>query len=295
MEKIKAAILGPGNIGMDLMFKIMGRGKLIELKLVSGIVAGSHGLALAAEKGFKTSLDGVNAIIDDPEIDIVFEATGAKAHAANAPLYKAAGKIAVDLTPAAVGPYIIPSVNLEQNLDGDNFNMVTCGGQATVPMVAAINAVTPVSYAEIVATIASKSAGPGTRANIDEFTETTADALVKVGGAKSGKALIILNPAEPPVMMRNTVYARVENPEKMPEIVKSIAAMVEAVRAYVPGYRLRLEPIIEGDKVTLMVEVEGEGAYLPKYSGNLDIITATALATAERVAERILRAKEKVA
>lgn len=295
MSTIQAAILGPGNIGMDLMFKIMSRGKNLSLKLVSGIAAGSRGLALAEEKGFATSRNGVDAILDDPEIEIVFEATSAAAHAANAPRYRAAGKTVVDLTPAAVGPYIIPSVNLDRHLGGDNFNMVTCGGQATVPMVAALAAVTAVPYVEVVATIASKSAGPGTRANIDEFTETTADALVKVGGAERGKAIIILNPAEPPVMMRNTIYARVAHPARMPEICRSVRRMAAAVQEYVPGYRLRLEPILDADRVTLMVEVEGEGAYLPRYSGNLDIITATALATGERLAERLLAERGQVA
>ncbi len=289
MKRIQAAILGPGNIGMDLMFKIMGQARHIELKLVSGIVVGSKGLALAAEKGFATSLEGADAILADKKIGIVFECTSAKAHLANAPRYHEAGIVAIDLTPAAVGPYIVPAVNLEQHLGGDNFNMVTCGGQATVPMVAAINAVTPVRYAEIVVTIASKSADPDTRANIDEFTETTADAVVKVGGAEQGKAIIILNPAEPPVMMRNTVYARVAHPERFDAVVRSVKDMVQRVQAYMPGYRLRLDPVLDGDRVTLMVEVEGEGAYLPKYAGNLDIITATALATAERVAGRLLR------
>ena len=288
MGRIPAAILGPGNIGMDLMLKILSRAKNIELQLVSGIVAGSGGLDLAASKGVATSTGGLDAILQDDSIRIVFECTSAKAHLANAPRYKEAGKIAIDLTPAAVGPYIIPSVHLEENLAGDNFNMVTCGGQATVPMVSAINAVSPVRYAEIAATISSRSAGPGTRANIDEFTQTTADALVRVGKAQKGKAIIILNPAEPPVLMRNTVYCQVEHPERIDAIRKSVDAMVETVRQYVPGYRLKLAPVLDGDRVTLMVEVEGEGMYLPKYSGNLDIITATALATAERVAERLL-------
>lgn len=289
MPKIKAAILGPGNIGMDLMFKIMQRAQNIELVLVSGIIAGSRGLALAEEKGFATSLRGADAILEDDSIRMVFEATSAKAHLANAPRYRAAGKVAIDLTPAAVGPYVVPAVNMDENLEGDNFNMVTCGGQATVPMVAAVNRVTPVRYAEIVATLGSKSAGPGTRANIDEFVSTTAKALVDVGGAKRGKAIIILNPAEPPIMMRNTIYCRVERPDTFPAIRKSLDDMLETVRRYVPGYHFYIEPIIDGDKVMVMVEVEGEGAYLPKYSGNLDIITATALATAERVAQRMLR------
>ncbi|MDR2056520.1 MAG: acetaldehyde dehydrogenase (acetylating) [Desulfovibrio sp.] len=294
MRKLKSAILGPGNIGMDLMYKIMSRGKNIELKLVSGIVAGSRGLALARENGFETSLDGVESILADPEIRLVFECTSAKAHLANAPRYREADKIAIDLTPAAVGPYVVPAVNLEQHVGGGNFNMVTCGGQATVPLVAAVNAVTPVEYAEIVATLASKSAGPGTRANIDEFTETTADAVVSVGGAKTGKAIIILNPAEPPLLMRNTVYCKVQNPDgHIARINAQVSLMVEKVRQYVPGYRLRLGPELDGDRVIMMVEVEGEGSYLPKYSGNLDIITATALATAEEVAARILHSCPK--
>ncbi len=288
MPKIKAAILGPGNIGMDLMFKIMDRARNLELVLVSGIVEGSRGLALAKEKGFPTSLRGADAILDDDSIQLVFEATSAKAHLANAPRYHAAGKVAIDLTPAAVGPYVIPAVNLDQHLEGDNFNMVTCGGQATVPIVAAVNRVTPVAYAEIVATLGSKSAGPGTRANIDEFVSTTAKAVVEVGGAERGKAIIILNPAEPPIMMRNTVYCRVNHPERFDEIYRSLLDMRDQVRHYVPGYRFLIDPIIDEDKVTVMVEVEGEGAYLPKYSGNLDIITATALATAEKVAQRML-------
>ncbi len=295
MQKIKAAILGPGNIGMDLMFKIMSRAKNIELVMVSGIVAGSQGLALAREKGFSTAVDGVESILTDKSIDLVFECTSAKAHLANAPRYKAAGKVAIDLTPAAVGPYVVPAVNLHEHIDGGNFNMVTCGGQATVPMVAAVNAVTPVEYAEIVATISSKSAGPGTRANIDEFTETTADALVSVGKAERGKAIIILNPAEPPLLMRNTVYCKVAHPERIEEITAGVEDMARKVREYVPGYRLRLAPVLDGDRVTLMVEVEGEGMYLPKYSGNLDIITATALATGEEVAKRLLARKQAAA
>lgn len=288
MPKIKAAILGPGNIGMDLMFKIMNRATDLELVLVSGIVEGSRGLALAKEKGFPTSLRGADAILEDDSIQLVFEATSAKAHLANAPRYRAAGKIAIDLTPAAVGPYVIPAVNLNQHLEGDNFNMVTCGGQATVPIVAAVNRVTPVKYAEIVATLGSKSAGPGTRANIDEFVTTTAKAVVEVGGAERGKAIIILNPAEPPIMMRNTIYCQVKHPERFDEIYRSLLGMRDQVRRYVPGYRFLIDPIIDEDKVTVMVEVEGEGAYLPKYAGNLDIITATALATAEKVAQRML-------
>jgi acetaldehyde dehydrogenase len=288
MEKVKAAILGPGNIGTDLLLKIQRNAKHIEVVLFVGIAASTgRNLELARKMGIATSLDGVEAILADDSIKIVFEATGAKAHLENAPRYHKAGKIAIDLTPAAVGPYLVPAINMDANLEGDNFNMVTCGGQATIPMVAAVNQVTPVEYAEIVATLSSKSAGPGTRANIDEFTQTTAKALVIVGGAKRGKAIILLNPAEPPIMMRNTIYCRVQHPERLNEIRESVARMADRVRRYVPGYRVRLEPIADSDKITLMVEVEGEGAFLPKYAGNLDIITAAALATGEKVAERL--------
>jgi acetaldehyde dehydrogenase len=287
MKKVKSAILGPGNIGTDLLLKIKKNAKNIEVVLFAGIIDGGRGLELARKMGVPTSIDGVEAILADDSIKIVFEATGAKAHLENAPRYRKAGKIAIDLTPAAVGPYLVPAVNMDANFEGDNFNMVTCGGQATIPMVAAVNQVTPVEYAEIVATIASKSAGPGTRANIDEFTQTTAKALVTVGGAKKARAIILLNPAEPPIMMRNTVYCRVQHPERLEKIRESVDRMAEHVRQYVPGYRVRLEPIADGDKITLMVEVEGEGAFLPKYAGNLDIITAAAMATGEKIAERL--------
>jgi acetaldehyde dehydrogenase len=287
MKKVKSAILGPGNIGTDLLLKIKKNAKNIEVVLFAGIIDGGLGLELARKMGVPTSIDGVEAILADDSIKIVFEATGAKAHLENAPRYRKAGKIAIDLTPAAVGPYLVPAVNMDANFEGDNFNMVTCGGQATIPMVAAVNQVTPVEYAEIVATIASKSAGPGTRANIDEFTQTTAKALVTVGGAKKARAIILLNPAEPPIMMRNTVYCRVQHPERLEKIRESVDRMAEHVRQYVPGYRVRLEPIADGDKITLMVEVEGEGAFLPKYAGNLDIITAAAMATGEKIAERL--------
>jgi acetaldehyde dehydrogenase len=288
MKKVKAAILGPGNIGTDLLLKIRKGSRNIEVALFAGIVEGGRGLELARKMGVPTSTKGVEAILADDSIKIVFEATGARAHLENAPKYRKAGKIAIDLTPAAVGPYLVPAINMDTNLDGDNFNMVTCG----IPMVAAVNQVTPVDYAEIVATISSKSAGPGTRANIDEFTQTTARAIVTVGGAKKGRAIILLNPAEPPIMMRNTVYCRVQHPERIAEIRESVARMAEHVRAYVPGYRVRLEPIADGDKITLMVEVEGEGAFLPKYAGNLDIITAAAMATGEKVAERLQAVSE---
>lgn len=284
--KIKAAIVGPGNIGMDLMFKLM-KSDCIELDSVIGIIPNSEGLKLAAKYGFKTSDQGVEAILDNQEIKIVFDATSAKGHLHNAPLLKAAGKIAIDLTPAALGPYAVPAVNRDLNLDVMNVNMVSCGGQATIPIVAAIARTGAVQQAEIVATISSKSAGPGTRANIDEFTETTAHGLEKVGGAARGKAIIILNPAEPPIMMRDTIYALVDSPD-LKEITDSVNEMVATVRKYVPGYRLKLPPTLDGNRVTVMIEVEGEGAYLPKFSGNLDIMTAAAKATGEQFARKLL-------
>ena len=249
--KIKAAIVGPGNIGMDLMFKLM-KSDCIELDSVIGIIPNSEGLQLAAKYGFKTSDQGVEAILDSKEIKIVFDATSAKGHLHNAPLLKAAGMIAVDLTPAALGPYAVPAVNRDLNLDVMNVNMVSCGGQATIPIVAAIARTGAVQQAEIVATIASKSAGPGTRVNIDEFTETTAHGLEKVGGAARGKAIIILNPAEPPIMMRDTIYTLVDSPD-LKEITDSVNEMVNTVRKYVPGYRLKLPPTLDGNRVTVMI------------------------------------------
>ncbi len=293
-KKIKAAIIGPGNIGMDLMFKLM-KSEYIELEMVVGIIPESEGLALARENGYKTSHEGIKAILGNKEIKIVFDATGAKPHLMHAPLLKEDGKIAIDLTPAAVGPYVVPPVNLGEHIDSPNINMVTCGGQATVPIVAAINEVADVEYAEIVATISSRSAGPGTRQNIDEFTQTTARALEVIGGAEKGKAIIILNPAEPPIIMRDTVYTKVKNPDEK-AIRDAVEKMVAKVQEYVPGYRSKVPPIVDGDKVTTMLEVEGAGDYLPKYSGNLDIMTAAAKAVGERIAKKLLEetAKEVV-
>ena len=276
--KLKAAIIGPGNIGIDLMMKILKRGEL-DLVMMAGVDPNSHGLKLAAERGIKTTTEGIQGILQEGNIDIVFDATGAKAHAMHGPLLQEAGIFAIDLTPAAVGPFCVPSVNMVSDPDVMNVNMVTCGGQATIPIVAAVSSVTPVEYAEIVATISSKSAGPGTRQNIDEFTETTAGAIVKVGGAKRGKALIILNPAEPPLMMRNTIYCQCDT-SKIDDIVKAIEAMEATVKQYVPGYRLKIAPYADGDFVVTAVEVEGAGDYLPTYSGNLDIITSAAVAIA---------------
>lgn len=286
MEKVKTAIIGPGNIGSDLMYKIM-RSEYLEMSHMVGIVE-SEGIRRARKLGFETTTEGVEAILDIDEIKIVFDATGAKAHEVHAPLLKKAGKVAIDMTPAAVGPYAVPCVNLESLSNEMNFNMVTCGGQATVPIAYAINQAADSEYTEIISCISSKSAGPGTRANIDEFTETTARALEIVGGADKGKAIIILNPAEPPLMMTNTIHSLVRNPDEG-KIQESVRKMVEKVREYVPGYKLRTPPMIDGNRVTVIVEVEGAGDFLPKYSGNLDIINAAAIEVAEKIARERLR------
>ena len=289
MEKIKVGIIGPGNIGTDLMYKVM-KSSSLEMKLMAGIVE-SEGIRRAAGLGFDTSIEGVDAIAADTEIRIVFDATSAKAHLHNATILKKAGKIVMDMTPAAVGPYVVPCVNMDSlPFDTDNFNMVTCGGQATVPIAYAINRVADSEYTEIVSAISSKSAGPGTRANIDEFTETTSKALEIVAGSDKGKAIIVLNPANPPLMMTNTVYALVKNPDEA-RIKDSVEAIVKEVKSYVPGYRLRVPPVLDGNKVTVIVEVEGAGDFLPAYSGNLDIINQAAVATAEKVAGRLLGGK----
>jgi acetaldehyde dehydrogenase len=290
LSKVKVAVLGSGNIGTDLMVKL-GRSELLELTAVIGIDPQSDGLRRARELGYAGVATGIDGFLADQtlEADIVFDATSAKAHLYNAKVLKEAGIKVIDMTPAAVGPYVCAAVNIDEHLDKDNINLITCGGQATIPMVHAVNRVAPVEYAEIVATIASLSAGPGTRANIDEFTETTSLAISKVGGAKKGKAIMILNPAEPPIMMRDTVYTLVEE-GKMDEaaIRKSIDEMAEVVQSYVPGYRLRTEPIFEGNKVTIFLEVEGAGDYLPKYAGNLDIMTSAGVKIAEAFAKKLL-------
>ncbi|MFF8450111.1 acetaldehyde dehydrogenase (acetylating) [Streptomyces leeuwenhoekii] len=317
MSKTKVAVIGSGNIGTDLMIKIMRTARHLEMGVMVGIDPASDGLSRAARFGFETTAEGVDGLLKSPLIDkigIVFDATSAGAHRYNDEKLRPLGIRMIDLTPAAIGPYVVPAVNIDEHLDAPNVNMVTCGGQATIPVVAAISRVAPVAYAEIVASIASKSAGPGTRANIDEFTETTSSAIVKVGGARRGKAIIILNPAEPPLMMRDTVFALVTLPdgeageaaERL--ITESVEKMTAEVSSYVPGYKRVQEVQIseipadqpvetllaDGDdirpthQVSVFLEVQGAGMYLPEYAGNLDIMTSAAV----RMAERIAAAKE---
>jgi acetaldehyde dehydrogenase (acetylating) len=278
--KVKVAVIGPGNIGTDLMYKIR-RSHRLEMAVLAGIEE-SEGIQRARALGVRTIIGDLTPLLEDASIRIVFDATSAKAHLRHARLLEAAGKVAIDLTPAAVGPYVVPSVNLGDLREAKNLNMVTCGGQATVPIVHAIHRVAGAIYAEMVSAIASKSAGPGTRQNIDEFTRTTARALSVLGGAKKGKALIVMNPAEPPLIMTNTIYVEVERPDEA-AIRQSVERAVAEVKEYVPGYRLRVPPYLEGNKVTTIIEVEGAGDFLPKYSGNLDIITAAAVGVAEKL------------
>lgn len=285
MERVNVAIIGPGNIGTDLMYKVL-RSPRLKLEAMAGVEE-SEGIRRARALGIRTTIGDLKTILEDRSIRLIFDATGAKYHLRHAPLLRAAGKIAIDLTPAAVGPYVVPSVNLGELFDAPNLNMVTCGGQATVPIVYAIHRVAVARYAEMVSAISSKSAGPGTRQNIDEFTQTTAKAICEVGGAKKGKAIIVLNPADPPIIMTNTVYVDVEVPDEA-AIRESVERMVREVQAYVPGYRLRVPPMVDGTRVTTIIEVEGAGDFLPKYSGNLDIITAASVAVAEKLADKLL-------
>lgn len=285
-EKVKAAIIGPGNIGTDLLIKL-NRSKLIEVAYVVG-VKHSRGIEIAQSYGIPTTIEGLEPVLQDDSIKLVFDSTGAAPHKVHAPQLKKAGKIAIDLTPAAIGPYTVPAVHVADDiLSLDNVNMVTCAGQATVPMVYAVNRVCKVKYAEIVSSVSSMSAGPGTRQNLVEFIETTQKALRIVGGAEKSKTIIVLNPAEPPILMRNTIYTQVENPD-FKAITESVEEMVEQLRTYVPGYRFLVEPIIENDVVTMVIEVEGLGDFLPTYSGNLDIINSASVSIGERFARHIL-------
>jgi acetaldehyde dehydrogenase len=282
-ERVPCAILGSGNIGTDLMYKLE-RSPVLEPRAMVGIDPGSDGLRRASAAGLEVSAEGVDWIVAHPEhCRIVFDATSAAAHRASAPRIEDAGLQSIDLTPAKLGPGVVPSVNLEEHWQAPDINMITCGGQATIPMVAAVSQVTPVAYAEIVATVASRSAGPGTRESIDSFTRTTAKGLEEIGGAQRGKAIIILNPADPPLMMRDTVFCSLAPEADRDAIRESIDRMQQRVASYVPGYRLRGEPIFEDDRVAIFVEVEGAADYLPAYAGNLDIMTAAAVAVAEQL------------
>jgi acetaldehyde dehydrogenase len=291
----RCAIVGSGNIGTDLMYKLL-RSEILDLRAVVGIDPDSEGLRRARELGLDATHDGVDWLLERAdEYEIVFEATSASIHRANAIRYSEAGLRCVDLTPAKLGPLVVPPVNLGANLDAPDLNLITCGGQATVPMVYAVSRVASVPYAEIVSTVASRSAGPGTRQNIDEFTTTTADSLVTIGGADRGKAVIILNPAEPSILMRNTVFCALADDFDRDEVEQSINEMVEEVAQYVPGYRLKSAPVFEDDsfttpggrvenRVVILLEVEGAGDFLPNYAGNLDIMTAAAVRVGEAVA-----------
>lgn len=312
-KKISVAIIGSGNIGTDLMIKVMRHSKNLKMGAMVGIDPQSDGLARARRLDVPVTSEGIDGLLGLPdfsEIGIVFDATSAGAHVRNNALLQPHGVRVIDLTPAAIGPYVVPVVNLQDHADATNINMVTCGGQATIPMVYAVAQVAPVHYAEIVASIASKSAGPGTRANIDEFTETTSRAIVEVGGARFGKAIIVLNPAEPPLIMRDTIYCLTDLDADQQKIRASVSGMVEKVAAYVPGYTLKQEVQFErfdatnplnvpgvgkttGLKISIFVEVRGAAHYLPEYAGNLDIMTSAAVAAAEQFAHHMLSVQQK--
>ncbi|WP_432470418.1 acetaldehyde dehydrogenase (acetylating) [Amphritea sp. HPY] len=292
MKKIKCALIGSGNIGTDLLYKLK-RSPLLEPVWMVGIDPESEGLERARQEGLKTTAEGIDGLvphIEADEIQIAFDATSAYVHAENSRKLNEKGVLMIDLTPAAIGPFCVPPVNLESLLDNSpmNVNMVTCGGQATIPMVAAVSRVQPVEYGEIVATVSSRSVGPGTRQNIDEFTRTTSGAVEKVGGAKKGKAIIVINPAEPPLIMRDTIHCLTEGEPDQDAITQSVHDMIAEVQRYVPGYTLKNGPVFDGRKVSIFLEVEGLGDYLPKYAGNLDIMTASAARTAEMFAEQVI-------
>ena len=292
MTKLKCAIIGSGNIGTDLIYKIQ-RSKILEAAWMVGIDAGSEGLKRAREMGLKTTADGVDGLlphVQQDQVQIAFDATSAYVHPENSRKLNELGVMVIDLTPAAIGPLSVPAVNLREHAQRAemNVNMISCAGQATIPIVKAVERVQAVDYAEIVASLSSRSVGPGTRANLDEFTYTTSGALVSVGGARRGKALSVINPADPPVIMRNTIYCLTDDEPDQAAIVESVASMIEAVREYVPGYRLVNGPLFDGKRVSVFMEVAGLGDYLPRYAGNLDIMTASACRTAEMFAGEIL-------
>lgn len=298
MKKIRCALIGSGNIGADLIYKIR-RSPVLEPVWMVGIDPNSEGLARARDMGLKTTADGVDGLLPhvrDDDIQIAFDATSAYVHAENSRKLNALGVLMIDLTPAAIGPLCVPPVNLKEHADrGEmNVNMISCAGQATIPIVRAVSSVQPVGYAEIVASLASKSVGPGTRANLDEFTYTTSNAIQAVGGARKGKALAIINPAEPPMIMRNTIYCLTDDEPQRDRIVESVLAMIGEVQKYVPGYRLVNGPAFDGNKVSVFMEVAGLGDYLPTYAGNLDIMTAAATRTAEMFAGEILSGSLKL-
>ncbi|HXJ64501.1 MAG TPA: acetaldehyde dehydrogenase (acetylating) [Actinomycetota bacterium] len=295
---VRCAVVGSGNIGTDLMMKLR-RSTSLELAMVAGIDPDSEGLARARELGIETTTDGADPVIERAgEFPVVFEATSAWVHRQNAPRYEAAGIRVIDLTPAKLGPLVVPPVNLAEHLDAPNVNLITCGGQATVPIVSAVARVCRVPYAEIVSTVASASAGPGTRQNIDEFTETTSSALVEVGGAEHGKAIMVLNPADPPILMRNTVFCALADGADHDAVAASIRSMVDQVAGYVPGYRLKADPVFDEDvfltpggevhaRTVVLLEVEGAGDWFPPYAGNLDIMTASAVRVGEALAQEL--------
>ncbi|RJG02485.1 acetaldehyde dehydrogenase (acetylating) [Noviherbaspirillum sedimenti] len=292
MKKIKCALIGSGNIGTDLIYKIQ-RSAVLEPVWMVGIDPDSEGLAFARKMGIKTTAEGIDGLLPHIEADgikIAFDATSAYVHAENSRKLNGLGVMVIDLTPAAIGPLCVPPVNLRSIAErGEmNVNMISCAGQATIPIVYAVSSVQPVAYGEIIASISSKSAGPGTRKNLDEFSCTTSNAIQKVGGAKSGKAMAIINPAEPPMMMRNTIYCETEGEPDQPAIIASVLAMIKEVQKYVPGYRLVNGPVFDGHQVSVYMEVAGLGDYLPTYAGNLDIMTAAATRTAEMFAEQML-------
>ena len=295
MTKIKCALIGPGNIGTDLLAKLQ-RSPVLEPVWMVGIDPASDGLKRAREMGIKTTADGVDGLLPHVLADgvqIAFDATSAYVHAENSRKLNELGVMMIDLTPAAIGPYCVPPVNLQEQVGrrAMNVNMVTCGGQATIPMVYAVSRVQAVKYGEIIATVSSRSVGPGTRKNIDEFTRTTAGAVEKVGGAQRGKAIIVINPADPPLIMRDTIHCLTADTPKVAQIEESVHAMIREVQKYVPGYKLVNGPVFDGNRVSIFMEVEGLGDYLPKYAGNLDIMTAAAARTAEMFAQEMLAGK----